>query len=71
MILLLQGVCIIYFFHGLLSTESSIVDPNSDWNTLGGICNCPMQFKIQNLIKIITELTTNACLKMVIEQEFS
>ena len=55
----------------LLSTESSIVDPNSDWNTLGGICNCPTQFKIQNLIKIITELTTNACLKMVIEQEFS
>ena len=65
----------------ILSTESSIVDPNSDWNTLGGIWNCPsitsslsltdMSFKLQNLIKIITELTANAGLKMVIEQEFS
>ena len=30
-----------------------------------------MWFKIQNLIKIITELTANADLKMVIEREFS
>ena len=33
--------------------------------------NLNICIKIQNLIKIITELTANASLKMVIEQEFS
>lgn len=33
--------------------------------------NLNICIKIQNLIKIITELTANADLKMVIEQEFS